>query len=247
MQVLVVDDEPLARDRLIRFLQDLDQVTGTAVAHNGFDALQKLQAQTFDVVLLDMRMPGQSGLEVAEQLTNLPEPPAIIFCTAYDDYALAAFQVKAQAYLLKPIQRQMLVDALDDCRQLNRAHLLALTDQEQVPSIAVQTGREMERLPLTEVYYFRAEQKYVSLFSRRGERIVDESLNSLEQRFPDQLIRVHRNTLVYRPRVVKLTRDIKGGFWLTVESVCDPLRVSRRHAMGLRRLFEGHHRVAPDK
>ena len=86
-----------------------------------------------------------------------------------------------------------------------------------MPSIAVQTGREVERLPLTEVYYFRAEQKYVSLFSRRGERIVDES-------FPDQLIRVHRNTLVYRPRVVKLTRDIKGGFWLTVESVCDPLR-----------------------
>ncbi|WP_320822165.1 LytTR family DNA-binding domain-containing protein [Reinekea sp.] len=239
MQVLVVDDEPLARDRLIRFLQDMDEVTGMAVAHNGFDALEKLQTQSFDVVLLDIRMPGQSGLEVAEQLRKLPQAPAIIFCTAYDDYALDAFRVKAQAYLLKPIQRLALVEAMADCRRLNRAHLVALTGQGQIPSIAVQTGREKERLPLSDVYYFRAEQKYVSLFSCRGERIIDDSLKILEDRYPDHLIRVHRNTLVYRPRVEKLTRDREGGFWLTVQGVSELLLVSRRHAKAIKQLLDG--------
>jgi len=247
MQVLIVDDEPLARDRLMRFLQDMDEVTGTAVAHNGFDALQKLHKQTFDVVLLDIRMPGQSGLEVAEQLKKLAQPPAIIFCTAYDDYALDAFRVKAQSYLLKPIQRLALVEAMADCRQLNRAHLLALTGHDQVPSIAVQTGREKERLPLTDVYYFRAEQKYVSLFSSRGERIVDESLKILEERYPDHLIRVHRNTLVYRPRVEKLTRDMEGGFWLTVQGVSDLLLVSRRHAKAIKILLDSNGQCAHDE
>jgi len=238
MKVLVVDDEPLARDRLIRFMQDIDDVDGTAVASNGFEALQKLSVADYDVVLLDIRMPGQSGLEVAEQLRKMDQPPAIIFCTAYDDYALDAFKVNAQSYLLKPIQRQALQDALGQCSQLNRAQIQALSSQSSVPSIAIQSGREKERLPLSDVYYFKAEQKYVSLFSIRGERIVDESLKVLEERYPEQLIRVHRNTLVYKPRIEKLNRDSEGGFWVYLQDVEAPLAVSRRHAKDIKQMFE---------
>jgi two-component system response regulator AlgR len=238
MKILVVDDEPLARDRLIRFLQDLDNVDGTSVAHNGIEAVEKLKTFEADVVLLDIRMPGLSGLEVAEQIKKMAEPPAIIFCTAYDDYALDAFKVNAQAYLLKPVARSALQEALQGCEQLNKAQIQALSNQTNVETISVHNGREKERMPLSEIYYFRADQKYVSLFSAKGERIVDESLKALEDIYADYFIRAHRNTLVYKARIEKLFRDNDGGFWVSLKGVEAPIAVSRRHAKGIKQIFE---------
>ena len=237
MKVLVVDDEPLARERLIRFLQDMDDVDGTSVATNGIEALEKLKSFEADVVLLDIRMPGQNGLEVAQAIKNLEEPPAIIFCTAYDEHALEAFKVNAQAYLLKPIARAALVDALTACGQLNKAQVQALSLQKKVETISVHNGREKERLPLSEIYYFRADQKYVSLFSAKGERVVDESLKTLEEQYSEYFIRVHRNTLVYKARVEKLYRDAEGSFWVVLRGVDTPIAVSRRHSKGIKQLF----------
>ncbi|MDX1341386.1 MAG: LytTR family DNA-binding domain-containing protein [Reinekea sp.] len=238
MKVLVVDDEPLARDRLIRFLQDIDSVDGIQAASNGEEALTKLTTFPADVVLLDIRMPGKSGLEVAVKIKDRPEPPAIVFCTAYEDYALDAFKVKAQSYLLKPVQRQALVEALDDCSQLTKAQIQGLANHSSVETISVHNGREKELMPLSDIYFFKAEQKYVSLFSVKGERVVDESLKVLEDRYEDCFIRVHRNTLVYKPRIEKLNRDAEGSFWLTIKGVDEPIAVSRRHAKGLKQLFE---------
>ncbi len=238
MKVLVVDDEPLARDRLIRLMQDMDTIDGAGVATNGIDALHKLSTSDYDVVLLDIKMPGQSGLDVAEQIKKMPNPPAVIFCTAYDEYALDAFRVNAHSYLLKPIQRQALVDALQGCQALNRAQVQALSSTSSVPSISFQNGREKERLPLSDIYYFRADQKYVSLYCERGERIVDASLKVLEEQYANYLVRIHRNCLVYRPRVEKLYRDKEGGFWLNLKGVEAPLAVSRRHAKDLKLLFD---------
>jgi two-component system response regulator AlgR len=237
MKVLVVDDEPLARERLIRFLQDMDDVDGTSVATNGIEALEKLKAFDADVVLLDIRMPGQNGLEVAESIKHLPEPPAIIFCTAYDDYALEAFKVNAQAYLMKPISRMALDEALTACGQLNRAQVQALSLQNKVETISVHNGREKERMPLSEIFYFRAEQKYVSLYSVKGERVVDESLKTLEEQYSEYFIRVHRNTLVFKARIEKLNRDSDGGFWVKLRDVETPIAVSRRHAKDIKQLF----------
>ena len=238
MKVLVVDDEPLARDRLIRFLQDVDAVDGINAASNGEEALNKLAGFDADVVLLDIRMPGQSGLDVAAQIKQMAEPPAIIFCTAYEDYALDAFRVNAQAYLLKPIQRKALLEALETCGQLNKAQIQALSNQTSVETISVHNGREKELMPLSDIYFFRAEQKYVSLFGIKGERVVDESLKTLEERYLNCFIRVHRNTLVYKPRIEKLTRDSEGGFWVKLRGVDELISVSRRHARDIKLLFD---------
>jgi two-component system response regulator AlgR len=238
MKVLVVDDEPLARDRLIRFLQDVDQVNGMMAATNGTEAITKLESFPADVVLLDIRMPGPSGLEVAETIRKMPQPPAIIFCTAYDDYALDAFRVNAQSYLLKPISRQALEEALVNCRKLTKVQLTALSGQDEVETISVHNGREKELLPLSEVYFFRAEQKYVSLFGAKGERVVDDSLKALEEKYENSLIRVHRNTLVYKPRIEKLNRDGEGSYWVVLRDVDTPIAVSRRHARAVKELFE---------
>lgn len=238
MKVLVVDDEPLARERLLRFIQDIDYVNGTSVATNGLDALEKLKDFPADVVLLDIRMPGQSGLEIANTIRQFEEPPAIIFCTAYDEHALEAFRVQAQAYLLKPIQRQALEGALQACRKLTKAQIQSLSTESNVATIAVHNGREKEILPLADVYYFRAEQKYVSLFGQKGERIVDESLKALEERFESSFLRVHRNTLVNKSRVEKLQRDNDGGFWVKLKGVNELIAVSRRHAKQVKAVFE---------
>ncbi|TCS38244.1 LytR/AlgR family response regulator transcription factor [Reinekea marinisedimentorum] len=239
MRVLVVDDEPLARDRLLRFIQSIDYVDGTAAATNGTEALKRLESETFDVVLLDIRMPGPSGIEVAESISKMPQRPAVIFCTAYDEHALEAFRVNAQSYLLKPIQKAALEEALQQCQKLNRAQVMALSTGESnsVPTIPVQTGREKERLPLAEVYYFRADQKYVSLFGERGERVVDISLKALEEKFASLLIRVHRNCLVNRSRIEKLFRDSDGGYWVSVQGEEKPLAVSRRHVKQVKEIF----------
>lgn len=237
MKVLVVDDEPLARDRLVRFLQDIDEIEHIATAGSGEEALRKQNDFQADVLLLDIRMPGLNGLAVASQLQRLDRPPAIIFCTAYDDHALEAFQVQAQSYLLKPVQRQALSDALQGCRRLNRAQVQSLDTQQQVDTLSVQHGREKEIWPLTDIYFFRAEQKYVTLFGLHGERIVDDSLKALESRFENRFIRVHRNTLIARSRVEKLYRDQEGSYWVRVRGVDEPIAVSRRHVRELRTLF----------
>lgn len=240
MRVLVVDDEPLARERLIRFIQSIDYIEGIAAATNGTEALKRLEDESFDVVLLDIRMPGKSGIEVAEVIDQMANRPAVIFCTAYDDHALEAFQVNAQSYLLKPIQRAALEEALQRCQALNRAQVQALSSLESgtVPTVPVQTGREKERFPLSEVYFFRAEQKYVSLFGERGERVVDISLKALEEKFPNHLVRVHRNCLVNRSRIEKLFRDSDGVYWVAVAGAGEPLAVSRRHVRQVKTFFD---------
>jgi two-component system response regulator AlgR len=238
VKVLVVDDEPLARERLLRFLEEVEQVDSAQTATNGFDAIEKLKSQSIDIVLLDIRMPGQSGLDVAREIRQFDDPPAVIFCTAYDEHALDAFKVNAEAYLLKPIQKTDLFTALVQCQAINRAQKLALTAQDDIPSVVVQNGREKERVPLSDVYFFRAEQKYVSMFFIKGERVCDESLKSLEERFPQQLLRIHRNALVPKSRVQRLTRDSKGGYWLHLVDVAEPLSVSRRFGRDIKALFE---------
>lgn len=238
MNVLIVDDEPLACDRLVRFLQSFDYITGLRVAVNGSDALTKLTHFPADVVLLDIRMPGQDGLEVATAIGQLAEPPAVIFCTAYDDYALAAFGVQAQAYLVKPIQRQALNRALLDSKKVNKAQLAALTRSPAVATVAVYHGRERELIPLKEIYYLKAEDKHVLLQSTRGERIVDQSLKQLQQLHAATLLRIHRNMLVNINLVERIYRDPNGRYWLYLRNFDDPLSVSRRHVHQVQELFK---------
>lgn len=125
-RVLIADDEPLARERLQRMIEGLEGYQVVAEAATGTEVLAAVADHTPDVVLLDIRMPGGDGLDVAENLATQPDPPAIIFCTAYDEYAIRAFEVQAAAYLLKPVRQQALADALGRAERLNRAQLQAL-------------------------------------------------------------------------------------------------------------------------
>lgn len=238
MKVMIVDDEPLARERLLRLLQAEDSVTACVTAANGEEALRRQADDPADLVLLDIRMPGRSGLELAAHWSQQSNPPAIVFCTAYDDYALEAFQVQAVSYLMKPVKATELHQVLTTAGQLNRAQLTALSGADSGPVIALQTGRGKERIPLNDVYCFQADQKYVVARCRQGERLCDFSLKQLEERFPDYLVRVHRTTLVPKNRLEKLTRDARGGIWLSVRGLAEPVAVSRRFARQLRPLFQ---------
>lgn len=238
MKVMIVDDEPLARERLLRLLQAEDGVTRCVTAANGEEALRRQLDEPADLVLLDIRMPGLGGLELAAEWAQQANPPAIVFCTAYDDYALEAFQVQAVSYLMKPVKAAELHQVLGKASQLNRAQLSALSGTDVGPVIALQTGRGKERIPLNDVYCFRADQKYVVAECRQGERLCDLSLKQLEERFPEHLVRVHRTTLVPKSRLEKLTRDTHGGFWLSVRGLTEPVAVSRRFARDLRPFFQ---------
>ena len=234
--VLVADDEPLARERLTRMVEQLDGYRVTAEAATGDQTLAAVAEYHPDVVLLDIHMPGGDGLAVAEQLSARRDPPAVIFCTAYDEYAIRAFEVQAAAYLLKPVRQQALAEALKRAERLNRAQLRALRqrDDEESHHLPVTSARGTELVDMTRMTHCEADQKYVTLHHDQGQTLTDLSLRALEQRFPEQLLRIHRNTLVGIRFVRSLERLEDGSFQLRLSGVTEALAVSRRHVAPVR-------------
>src|SRR5690606_34198684 len=245
MNVLIVDDEPLARERLGRLVGELD---GYRVlepsASNGEEALSLIEELKPDVVLLDIRMPGLDGLQVAGKLCERDAPPAVIFCTAHDEFAVEAFQVSAVGYLMKPVRPEHLVEALRKAERPNRVQLAALTRpnlQEGMPRshISARTRKGIELIPLDQVIYFIADHKYVTLRHEGGEVLLDEPLKALEDEFGDRFVRIHRNSLVARERIERLQRTSLGHFQLFLKGLeGEPLTVSRRHVAGVRKLMQ---------
>jgi two-component system response regulator AlgR len=245
MNVLIVDDEPLARERLSRMVAELD---GCRVlqpcASNGLEALALIDSLKPDVVLLDIRMPGLDGLQVAAKLCEREAPPAVIFCTAHDEFALDAFQVSAVGYLVKPVRPEALSEALKKAERPNRVQLAALTrpavDHNGGPRshISARTRKGIELIPLEHVIFFIADHKYVTLRHEGGEVLLDEPLKSLEDEFGERFVRIHRNALVARERIERLQRTPLGHFQLFLRGLNgDPLIVSRRHVAGVRKLM----------
>lgn len=235
-RVLIADDEPLARERLTRMVDNLDGYRVCAEAANGEQVLEAMARDIPDIVLLDIRMPGRDGMEVARQLASQPNPPAIIFCTAYDDYAIPAFEVQAVAYLLKPVRREALAGALDRAERLNRVQLQALQGQAETDShhLSVSSARGTELVDMTRVRYCEADQKYVTLHHDSGDTLTDLSLKALESRFPDLLLRIHRNTLVGTQFIRSLERLDDGTSQLRLTDSAEALSVSRRHVARVR-------------
>ncbi|MBA1273160.1 LytR/AlgR family response regulator transcription factor [Stutzerimonas azotifigens] len=246
MNVLIVDDEPLARERLSRLVGDLDgyRVLEPA-ASNGEEALALIDDLRPDVVLLDIRMPGLDGLQVAAKLCERDAPPAVIFCTAHDEFALEAFQVSAVGYLVKPVRQENLAEALRKAERPNRVQLAALTRPAAVSGagarshISARTRKGIELIPLEQVIYFIADHKYVTLRHEGGEVLLDEPLKALEDEFGDRFVRIHRNALVYRDRIERLQRTPLGHFQLFLKGLeGEALTVSRRHVAGVRKLMQ---------
>lgn len=233
LRVLIVDDEAPARSRLKDMVGDIGGWSVAAEACNGQEALDCVTAHAPDVVLLDIRMPGMDGVEVASHLCSLPASPAIVFTTAYDEYAVSAFEANAVGYLLKPVRRERLLKALERAARVSRWQIadLANTAPELCAraNISVNTGGHIRLVSLADVTSFHADQKYVRMVHSGGEDLIDESLKGLEQEFAADFVRVHRNSLLRVSQIETLSRDDAGIYSIRMRGIDRPVAVSRRH------------------
>lgn len=239
LRVMIVDDEAPARARLRNLLADLaDRLPNrvAAEAGDGVEALERFAATAIDVALVDIRMPRMDGIELAQHLARRPQPPALIFVTAYDEYAVKAFEVCATDYLLKPVKAARLAEALA------RAHRLA-ADAPVLRELAPQGRRHLRCLergrtllvPAAEVLYFKAELKYVTARTAEREYVLEESLSQLETEYAERFLRIHRNCIVARDAIAGYARerDIAEGetearWTLLLKGIPEHLPVSRR-------------------
>ena len=242
MKVLVVDDETPARRRLERMLDEMDECVMCGEAANGNEALVLAEQTRPDVLLLDIRMPGMDGLEAAQHLQSMEEPPAIIFTTAYNDYALQAFDTHAVDYLLKPIRRERLVDALQNAQRLTRMQASALNKADEQPKarqrICARVRGSLQLIAVNEIRYFQADQKYVTVCTPDCQVLIEETLKSLEQEFSGQFVRIHRNALIAVRYLAGLGKNEQGHTTVRLSGVEQPLEVSRRHMAELRKLVK---------
>ena len=240
MKVLIVDDERPARERLKRLLKSLPQYEYAGEAENGEQALEQFQQSHPEIVLLDIRMPGMDGLETARHLLQLEHPPAVIFTTAFSDHALEAFETHAIDYLLKPVKLERLNEALDACARPNRAQmqdqLAEIDDARQRRHICARVRGNLMLIALEDIYYFQAEQKYITVRHSNGELLIEEPLKSLEQEFSEDFHRIHRNALVRIDKVAGM-RNESGSHRLFFHNIDDQLEVSRRHLSGVRNML----------
>ncbi|MGI9205903.1 MAG: LytR/AlgR family response regulator transcription factor [Woeseiaceae bacterium] len=241
MKVLVVDDEAPARARLLRLLDDVGEYTVVGEAGNGREALDIVKQDRPDIVLLDIRMPGMDGIETAQHLNMLESPPAVVFTTAYDEYAIDAFEANAIGYVLKPIRRERLDQALQQAARLSAGslqQLRATSDAtEQRKHVCARAQGELKLIPVADVFCFVADQKYVSVMHEGGQDLIDDSLKSLEDEFSDQFVRIHRGALVSLAAVdaLKKTEDGRTRVMLRGLDIVDDLIVSRRHVANVKR------------
>ncbi len=246
LTVFVVDDEPLARRRLKELLDDCAaqielQLVGEA--GNGQEALDKLSETPAEVVLLDIRMPQMDGLELAQHLNKLEHPPVIIFTTAYDAYAIQAFERRAIDYLLKPIRLGRLFEALTRARDAVpiRTELLRELMPEARSHLSVHERGRLILVPIEEVIYLRAEMKYVTVRTAQREYLIEEALTALEKEYAARFVRIHRSCLVAKAAVAGFEKggeEGESGWLLKLHGLDERLPISRRQWGAVKMLGE---------
>lgn len=230
-RVLIVDDEPLARARLAVLLGECADIEIVGNASDGEAALAAISETQPDVLLLDINMPGIDGVSLAQRLVGRTRPQ-VIFCTAYEAHALKAFELGAADYLLKPVRLERLREAL----QRAQRHL-ADAPREPVAYLHGRIGSEQVRIALDEVTCLIADEKYVVVHHRRGELLIEESLRQLEETYPDQLVRLHRNCLVPPARLLGLKTLADGRVLARLDGTELAPEISRRNLPTLRKLL----------
>ncbi len=241
LRILIVDDEAPARHRLRELLGDCAatlplEVAGEAA--NGRAALEFAQQHAVDVALLDIRMPEMDGLETAQHLLKLAHPPAVIFTTAYDSYAIQAFEVSAIDYLLKPVRPERLLAALRKAAAANLPYagdLRAAAGQARQYLSMTERGK-VTLIPVADILFLRADLKYVAARTAQREFLLEESLSHLEKEYGERFVRIHRNCLVAREGIAGFEKDGEGGWRVLLRGLEEKLPVSRRQQHVVREL-----------
>jgi two-component system response regulator AlgR len=244
MKILIVDDEILACQRLELLIKELNTGEVVGFAHNGNQALTEISKHQPDIVLLDIRMPGMDGIETAQHINTLETPPTVIFTTAYDDYALKAFETHAIDYLLKPIRIERLQDAIQSAKSITRLQLSEL--QQATTSsrehISARVQGDIRLIPIVNIVYLFADQKYITVGyindHEIAEVLIDEALTSLEKEFPTLFFRIHRNALVAKNSIEALEKDSQGQVKVKCKNCDKRFDVSRRHLPEIRKLMK---------
>lgn len=249
LRIFLVDDEAPARTRMRALLGDLQAELPNVVvgeAANGHEGLALLAEHPADVALVDIQMPEMSGLEFARHLTGLDKPPAVVFVTAHDRYAIEAFEVNALDYLLKPVRASRLAAALGKAAAAGVVKRDALEKAAKAPRryLSVAERGRITLVPVADILYLRAELKYVTIRTRDREHLLEESLTALESEFGNTFVRVHRSCLVARRALRGVERvtdeDGEGAGWaVSLEGTAEKLPVSRRQWPAVKALLKG--------
>ena len=239
MRILIVDDEAPARERLRRLISEMHgdyKICGEAA--DGLAALDVCERLEVDLVLLDIAMPGMDGHEAANLLAKLEPPPAVILVTAYPEHALDAFERRVVDYLVKPVRRERLYNALEHVPVSTRPQREALLEpgrgRTRRSRLSAHYRGGVRTVPVEDAIYLQAQQKYVVLRHADGRLLLDESLKNLEDELGELFIRIHRNALVAVQSIEGLEKDAQGASLVRLRGCDERLAVSRRHLPELR-------------
>lgn len=239
--VVILDDEAPARERLARLVNQLPGYRVEATFADGLEAVSQIKLLQPDLALLDISVPGMNGIEVARHISVFDSPPAILFCTAYDQYAIQAFEAGAVGYLMKPVRLEKLGLALASASRVSKLQLSQLPDTEiQTPveasseTLKVKSQRGIELIPLDEVFCFVADGKYVTAKHANGESLLEDSLTQLEERWSKQFVRCHRSALVRIDAIQSFNKSADGTSFLKLCDQEETVPVSRRHLQEIR-------------
>ena len=243
MKVLIVDDEKPARDRLRQILDDEDAYDVVGEAANGLEAVELTGRVSPDIVLLDIRMPGMDGIEAAHHLNTMDSPPAVVFTTAYNEYAIDAFEARAIGYVLKPVRRSKLTGALKHATRLIASTLSEAAAEANLDMqrrhVCAHAHGELKLIPVDQVTSFVADQKYVAVDHDNGSDLIDDSLKSLEAEFGDRFVRIHRSALLNVARIDRIERNAEGKSRVVLRDDSQvedkELIISRRHVAEVKR------------
>lgn len=231
--ILIVDDEPLARDRLRRMVEALSHFTVAGEAGSGDEALEFIEQSRPDILLLDISMPGMSGMKLARIIQQGGLRTAVIFCTAYQNQALEAFEAEAVDYLVKPVRAERLEQALEKARR----YLGDQADEADEGFLRSTVGGKVMLIPVQRVICLLAEDKYTTVVHENGTTVIEDSLLELENRFTDNFFRIHRNALISRSHLRGVTRDSDGPARAILSGTDQQPEVSRRNVAALRKLL----------
>lgn len=242
--VVILDDEAPARERLARLVNQLPGYRVEATFADGLEAISQIKLLQPDLALLDISVPGMNGIEVARHISAFDSPPAILFCTAYDQYAIQAFEAGAVGYLMKPVRLEKLGLAMASASRVSKLQLSQLPEAEVQASpevssetLKVKSQRGIELIPLNEVFCFVADGKYVTAKHSNGESLLEESLTLLEERWAKQFVRCHRSALVRIGAIERLDKSAEGASFLKLTNQDETVPVSRRHLQEIREIL----------